>query len=182
MSQERGGVDPLTADVTAFSEAVVRERRTLKRALTDARLVAGIGGAYADEILHAAGLSLVQLTTNLDTAELARLHEATQAVLAMWISRLRVEASGAFPAKVTAFHPGMAVHGKFRQPCLVCGTPVQRIVFATRETNDCPRCQTKGKVLADRALSRLLKKDWPRSIEELEGRFGAKPLRNQPEN
>ncbi len=168
-AHDRGGVDPLACDTATFRATLRRERRTLKRALTDPRLLAGIGGAYADEILHRARLSPVQLTSNLDDAALNALHAATQQVLRDWIARLRDESGGDFPPKVTAFHPAMAVHGRFRQPCPTCGVPIQRIVYASRETNYCPGCQTGGRVLADRALSRLLKADWPRTLEELEG-------------
>jgi len=140
------------------------ENHTLKRALTDPRILAGIGNAYSDEILHRAGLSPIALTRKLDDAAIARLFVATRDVLREWIERLRAEAAGGFPAKVTAFRPAMAVHGKFRQPCPVCGTPVQRIVYAENESNYCPLCQTRGVVLADRALSRLLHKSWPREI------------------
>jgi formamidopyrimidine-DNA glycosylase len=167
------GIDPGGAEVFAIDEArfavlLRRENHTLKRALTDARLFAGIGNAYSDEILHRAKLSPVALTSRLTDEEIQRLFNATLETLSEWTARLRNEAAGAFPAKVTAFREGMAVHGRFGKPCPVCGSPVQRIVFAENETNYCARCQTGGKLLADRALSRLLKKSWPRSLEELE--------------
>jgi formamidopyrimidine-DNA glycosylase len=165
---DRGGLEPLAATPEAFAAALRRENHTLKRALTDPHLFSGIGNAYSDEILHAARLSPVKLTSRLDDAEVARLHEATRAVLGLWTDRLRAEAAGAFPEKVTAFRPEMAVHGKFRQACPVCGTAVQRIVRAENEVDYCPRCQTGGQVLSDRSLARLLKEDWPRTIEELE--------------
>ena len=163
-----GGLEVLAADRAAFAAQLRRENHTLKRALTDPRLFSGIGNAYADEILHAARLSPVLLTRRLEEAQVTRLYEATRAQLELWTQRLRTAAAGAFPEKVTAFRPGMAVHGRFRQPCPVCGTPVQRIRYADNETNYCPRCQTGGRLLADRALSRLLKADWPRTVEELE--------------
>jgi formamidopyrimidine-DNA glycosylase len=166
----RGGIEPLEATLDTFGGAIRRENRTLKRALTDPSIFAGIGNAYSDEILHAAKLSPTQLTRHLDEGELRRLFEATRATLVSWRERLTAEAGGGFPEKVTAFRPGMAVHGRFRQPCPVCGAPVQRIVYAANEANYCPRCQTGGKLLADRALSRLLRKDWPRTLEELEAR------------
>jgi formamidopyrimidine-DNA glycosylase len=145
-----------------------RENHTLKRALTDPRLFAGIGNAYSDEILHRARLSPIAMTSKLGDEEIARLFAATRETLSQWTERLRGEAAGGFPEKVTAFREGMAVHGRFGKPCPVCGAPVQRIVFAENETNYCARCQTGGKILADRALSRLLKKSWPRTLEELE--------------
>jgi formamidopyrimidine-DNA glycosylase len=157
----------LEADRDAFATRLVSENHTLKRALTDPRLFSGIGNAYSDEILHRAKLSPVQLSTNLDDAEVARLLDAVKATLAEWTERLRREAGDGFPGKVTAFRPEMAVHGKFNQPCPVGGAPVQRIVYAENETNYCARCQTGGRRLADRALSRLLGSDWPRSIDEL---------------
>ena len=164
-----GGVEPFAADPALFAAALTRERHTLKRALTDPTLISGIGGAYADEIMHRARLSPLARTDTLEPGELDRLHAAVQEVLAEWVDRLRAEAADGFPEKVTAFHPEMAVHGRYGQPCPVCGTPVQRIVHADDETNYCPRCQTGGRVLADRALSRLLKEDWPRRIEDLQG-------------
>ena len=163
----RGGLEPLECTPAAFAERLGAENHTLKRALTDPRLFSGIGNAYSDEILHAARLSPMQWTRNLSAEEVARLHRAVVDTLATWRARLIAEGGGRWPAKVTAFRPGMAVHGRFRQPCPVCGTAVQRIVWAENECNYCPRCQTGGKLLADRALSRLLKKSWPRSIDEL---------------
>jgi formamidopyrimidine-DNA glycosylase len=167
---DRGGIEVLNVELPAFRDALVRENRTLKRALTDPSILSGIGNAYSDEILHAARLSPVQLTRNLDEAELARLLEATRRTLMAWRDRLAAEAGDEFPEKVTAFRPEMAVHGRFRLPCPVCGAPVQRIVYADNEANYCARCQTGGRLLADRALSRLLGKDWPRTLEELEPR------------
>jgi formamidopyrimidine-DNA glycosylase len=167
-----GGLEVLEADASAFRAALTRENHTLKRALTDPRLLSGIGNAYADEILHRARLSPVRLTRQLGDDEVARLHAAAQATLREWIERLRAEAGDGFPEKVTAFRAGMAVHGRYRQPCPVCGSPVQRIVYAENETNYCARCQTGGVLLADRSLSRLLKSDWPRTLEELEGARG----------
>ena len=164
---DRGGLEPLDATIQQFHEALTRESHTVKRALTDPRLFSGIGNAYSDEILHAARLSPLKLTRSLNDAEVVRLYDATRATLLDWIARLRVEAGGRFPEKVTAFRDGMAVHGRFRQPCPVCGSPVQRIVYADNECNYCARCQTEGRLLADRSLSRLLKDDWPRSIDDL---------------
>lgn len=164
---DRGGVEPLEATPEAFTEALTRENHTLKRTLTDPRLFSGIGNAYSDEILHAAQLSPLKLSRSLTDAERTRLYAATQTTLREWIERLRVRAGGEVPEKVTAFHPDMAVHGRFNLPCPVCGTPVQRIVYADNECNYCARCQTGGKLLADRSLSRLLKSDWPRSIDDL---------------
>jgi formamidopyrimidine-DNA glycosylase len=169
-SLARGGIEPLEASPLAFAEALTRENRTLKRALTDPSIFSGIGNAYSDEILHAARLSPGQLTRNLDADEIARLRVATQHTLTSWRDRLAAEAGDDFPEKVTAFREGMAVHGRFRQPCPVCGAPVQRIVYAGNEANYCARCQTGGKLLADRAMSRLLGKDWPKTLEELERR------------
>jgi formamidopyrimidine-DNA glycosylase len=164
----RGGLPVLEAPLRHFRAALLAESHTLRRALTDPRLFDGIGGAYSDEILHRARLSPVKLTRQLTEPEIARLHEATQTVLTEWIARLRGEAGGGFPAHVTAFHDGMAVHGRHGQPCLDCGKPVQRIRYADNECNYCAQCQTGGKLLADRALSRLLRSDWPRTLEELE--------------
>ncbi len=164
---DRGGLEVLEADIEQFAERLKRENHTLKRSLTDPRLFSGVGNAYSDEILHRAKLSPVKHTTRLTEDEIARLFEATRSVLVEWTDRLRQESANDFPGKVTAFREEMAVHGKFGQPCPVCGTPVQRIRYADNETNYCPRCQTEGKLLADRALSRLLKQDWPRSIDEL---------------
>ena len=163
-----GGIEPLEASATEFAAAIRRENRTLKRALTDPRILSGIGNAHSDEILLRARLSPVRLSRQLSDAETARLHRAVQASLREWCARLVEEAAGRFPGKVTAFHPKMAAHGKYGQPCPQCGTPIQRIVYAARETNYCPECQTGGRLLADRALSRLLGKDWPRSLEEME--------------
>ncbi len=162
-----GGIDPLESTAEAFREALVRENHTLKRALTDPRLFSGIGNAYSDEILHAARLSPLTLTRKLTGEQALRLYDATRATLLVWIDQLRGEAAGGFPEKVTAFHDAMAVHGRFKRPCPDCGAPVQRIVYADNECNYCARCQTGGNVLADRSLSRLLKGDWPRSIDEL---------------
>ena len=171
-AHDPGGVEALQSDFAAFDEALRRENRTLKRALTDPRLLSGIGNAYSDEILHRAGLSPVTLTGKLTEEERHKLFDATVATLTDWIERLRAETGGEFPQKVTAFREGMAVHGRYNEPCPVCDTRVQRIRYASRETNYCPRCQTGGKVLADRSLSRLLKKDWPRDIDALEHRRG----------
>jgi len=167
--QSRGGLEPLDASLPQFKDALKRENHTLKRALTDPRLFSGIGNAYSDEILHAARLSPVTLTSRLDDEQVLRLFTATQSTLQSWTEKLLAEAKTKFPEKVTAFRPEMAVHGRFGQPCPVCGTAVQRIVRAENETNYCPRCQTGGKLLADRSLSRLLKDDWPKTIEEWEG-------------
>ena len=165
-----GGLEVFRASPDQFRVALERERHTLKRSLTDPHLFSGIGNAYSDEILHRAGLSPVRMSDRLSDEEHARLFEKTREVLEEWSERLRAETGDGFPEKVTAFRPEMAVHGKFREPCPVCATPVQRIVRAENEVNYCPGCQTDGKVLADRALSRLLGKDWPRTIEELEKR------------
>jgi formamidopyrimidine-DNA glycosylase len=165
-----GGIEPLDADLAAFRAALTGESHTLKRALTDPRILSGVGNAYADEILHRARLSPVRMTRALTDEEIARLREATKATLADWIERLRRDAGGGFPEGVTAFRPDMAVHGRYGQPCPDCGSPVQRIVHAENETNYCARCQTGGRLLADRALSRLLRQDWPRTLEELEER------------
>jgi len=171
-SLARGGLEPLEVDEAAFVAALRRENHTLKRALTDPDLFAGIGNAYSDEILHRARLSPVKLTSRLGDEEASRLFAATREVLGTWLARLRAERAGAFPDQVTAFRPDFAVHGRHRQPCPVCGAAVQRIVHAENETNYCPRCQTDGKILSDRSLARLLKDDWPRTIEELEQRTG----------
>ncbi len=175
-SLDPGGLEPLGLELPAFATQLRRERHTLKRALTDPRLFAGIGNAYSDEILHRARLSPLALTQRLDDAEVARLHAAVRQTLVEWTERLRHETKGGFPEKVTAFREGMAVHGRHRLPCPDCGAPVQRIVFAENETNYCARCQTGGRVLADRALSRLLREDWPRTLEELEERRPGGPL------
>ena len=164
---DRGGLEVLDADIEQFTERLTRENHTLKRSLTDPRLFSGIGNAYSDEILHRAKLSPVKHTNRLTDEEIERLFDATRAILVEWTDRLRRESGNDFPAKVTAFREDMAVHGKYRKPCPVCGTPVQRIRYADNETNYCPRCQTDGRLLADRALSRLLKQDWPKSIDEL---------------
>jgi formamidopyrimidine-DNA glycosylase len=164
---DAGGLDIETADAATFAQRLRAENHTLKRALTDPHIVSGIGNAYSDEILHRARLSPIAHTRKLDDDAMERLFRATLNVLREWTERLREEAGGAFPEKVTAFRPGMAVHGKFREPCPVCGTPVQRIVYAENECNYCPTCQSGGAVLADRALSRLLHKSWPRNIEDL---------------
>jgi formamidopyrimidine-DNA glycosylase len=180
---DRGGVEPLRAGLAPFAAALARERHTLKRALTDPRVLSGIGNAYSDEILHRARLSPFQLTSRLSPAEVERLHAAARAVLSEWTARLRDQAAGAFPEGVTAFRPEMAVHGRHRQPCPDCGTLVQRIVHADNETDYCPRCQTGGRVLSDRSLARLLKADWPRTVEEmeaLEARRGNPALREGP--
>jgi formamidopyrimidine-DNA glycosylase len=161
-----GGLEPIDAGVDEFRAALTRENHTLKRALTDPHIFSGIGNAYSDEILHAARLSPLKLTGSLTAEEAARLHDATRATLLVWTDQLRREAAGGFPEKVTAFHDAMAVHGRFRQPCPVCGAPVQRIVYATNECNYCAVCQTGGRRLADRALSRLLREDWPRTVDE----------------
>ena len=168
---DRGGIEPLDCDLAAFRKALREETHTLKRSLTDPRVLCGIGNAYSDEILHRARLSPLRWTTKLTDAEIARLFEATRAVLTEWTETLIGELRGAFPEKVTAFRDGMAVHGRYRKPCPVCGAPVQRIVYAANECNYCPGCQTEGKILADRALSRLLGTDWPRTLEDLEDRF-----------
>jgi formamidopyrimidine-DNA glycosylase len=165
---DRGGIEPLTASAQEFAAAITAERHTLKRALTDPRLLSGIGGAYADEIMHRAQVGPLTRSDRLSEADLARLHAATQSILEEWTERLRSEVGDGFPEKVTAFHDEMAVHGKYGEPCPVCGAPVQRIRYADNETNYCPGCQTDGKILADRAMSRLLKDDWPRSLDELE--------------
>src|SRR6201996_6081790 len=163
-----GGIDVFTSDLETFKAVLTRENHTLKRALTDPRIIDGIGNAYSDEILHAAKLSPIALTQKLSSDEWSRLFAATRETLTLWMDRMNGEARKSFPEKVTAFRPEMAVHGKFEQPCPVCGTPVQRIRYADNETDYCPVCQTGGKVLADRSLSRLLKSDWPRTLDELE--------------
>jgi formamidopyrimidine-DNA glycosylase len=168
-----GGMEVLAADLGDFRSALTRESHTLKRMLTDPRVFSGIGNAYSDEILHAARLSPFALTVKLTDGEVERLFEATRHVLEDWRDRLIRETGDAFPAKVTAFRDGMAVHGRYRQPCPVCGSPVQRIRYAGNEANYCATCQTGGRLLADRALSRLLREDWPRSLEELEARMGS---------
>lgn len=166
-AHDAGGIEPLEISLDEFKAALTRERHTLKRTLTDPHVFSGIGNAYSDEILHRARLSPVQMTTNLDDEEIARLYDATRSTLRDWIERLRSETGDRFPEKVTAFRPEMAVHGRYGKPCPDCGTPVQHIVYADNETNYCARCQTGGKLLADRALSRLLHEDWPKSIDDL---------------
>jgi formamidopyrimidine-DNA glycosylase len=166
----RGGLEVLEADPGAFRAALTRENHTVKRALTDPRLFSGIGNAYSDEILHRARLSPAKLTSRLSEDEISRLYSATRGVLEEWTERLTAAARKAFPEKVTAFREGMAVHGRYGKPCPACGTTVQRIVYAANESNYCPTCQTGGKLLADRALSQLLRKDWPRTLEEMEER------------
>ena len=163
---DRGGLEPLTATLDEFADALKSENHTLKRSLTDPRLFSGIGNAYSDEILHAARLSPMKLTQSLTAEEIAALFSSTQTTLRSWIEQLRADAAGGFPEKVTAFRDGMAVHGRFGQPCPVCGAPVQRIVYAENECNYCAICQTGGKLLADRSLSRLLRDDWPKKLEE----------------
>jgi formamidopyrimidine-DNA glycosylase len=165
---QRGGIEVESASLAEFQNALVRENHTVKRALTDPRLFSGIGNSYSDEILHRARLSPIKRTAKMTDEEIARLFEATRRTLAEWTDRLRQEVGEGFPEKVTAFREGMAVHGRYRKPCPDCGSPVQRIVYAENETNYCARCQTGGKLLADRALSRLLHEDWPRTLEELE--------------
>jgi formamidopyrimidine-DNA glycosylase len=162
-----GGLEPLDATLEQFHDALTRENHTLKRSLTDPHLFSGIGNAYSDEILHAARLSPLKLTRTLSDEEFLRLYDATRATLRLWIDHLRVEVKDGFPEKVTAFRPEMAVHGRYKQPCPVCGAPVQHIVYADNECNYCAKCQTGGRLLADRSLSRLLKDDWPRSLDEL---------------
>jgi formamidopyrimidine-DNA glycosylase len=171
-AHDPGGLDVFAADLDAFRTRLQSESHTLKRALTDPHLFDGIGNAYSDEILHAAKLSPFQLSTKLSDEEVARLYEATQRTLREWIERLREEAGGDFPEKVTAFRKAMAVHGRYKEPCPVCGSPVQRIRYADNEANYCATCQTGGRVLADRSLSRLLKADWPRSLDEWEAKVG----------
>ena len=163
-----GGIEPLGATLDEFREALLSENRTLKRALTDPRIFSGIGNAHSDEILLFAGLSPLQLTRNLSDDEVARLYDVTRRSLVEWTERLRTEFGDRFPEKITAFHPAMAAHGRYGEPCPVCGSPIQRIRYADRETNYCATCQTGGKVLADRGMSRLLGDDWPRTLEELE--------------
>jgi formamidopyrimidine-DNA glycosylase len=165
-----GGIDVMSIDLATFAEALRRENHTLKRTLTDPHVFSGIGNAYSDEILHAAKLSPFKQTSGLSDEETSRLFEATRSVLAAWIDRLQSQAGDEFPEKVTAFREGMAVHGRFGKPCPVCGSPVQRIAYASNEANYCVTCQTGGRLLADRSLSRLLREDWPRTLEELERR------------
>jgi formamidopyrimidine-DNA glycosylase len=165
---DRGALEVLDSSLEEFRKVLTRENHTVKRSLTDPRLFSGIGNAYSDEILHRARLSPMKLTWKLNDDDITRLHAATKSTLAEWIERLRVEAGSEFPSKVTAFRPEMAVHGRFGKPCPVCGSPVQHIVYAENECNYCATCQTEGRLLADRALSRLLKQDWPRSLDEWE--------------
>jgi formamidopyrimidine-DNA glycosylase len=166
-----GGIDVLATERDSFGTTLTSANHTLKRALTDPHLFSGIGNAYSDEILHSARLSPVMLTQRMKAEEIARLYQATQETLTGWTDKLRVETGGKFPEKVSAFRPGMAVHGRYRQPCPRCGMKIQRIRYASNETNYCPQCQTGGKLLADRALSRLLREDWPRSLDEMEERL-----------
>jgi formamidopyrimidine-DNA glycosylase len=167
-AMDPGGIDLFASTVDEFRKALTVENRTLKRALTDPRIVDGVGNSYSDEILHAARLSPITLTHKLTTDDWNRLYTSAREILQLWINRFNAEAVKSFPEKVTAFRPEMAVHGRFGQPCPVCGSPVQRIRYADNETNYCPHCQTGGKVLADRSLSKLLKSDWPRTLDELE--------------
>ena len=177
---DRGGLEVLNGSFDKFRSALLWENHTLKRCLTDPRIFSAIGNAYSDEILHSARLSPLSRSQRLSDIEITRLHRSTQETLKEWIARLRSQAGGSFPEKVTAFHPEMAVHGKFGQPCPVCGTAVQRVVYAENECNYCPRCQTGGKILADRSLSRLLKADWPKTIEELESDPGLNKSLHSP--
>jgi formamidopyrimidine-DNA glycosylase len=169
---DRGGLEVLESDLTAFAARLLAENHTLKRSLTDPTIFSGIGNAYSDEILHAARLSPMKQTRQLSDTEISRLHEATVTTLENWVARTREEVGDGFPEKVTAFREGMAVHGRYGQPCPVCASPVQRIVYAHNECNYCATCQTEGRLLSDRALSRLLKQDWPKTLEEMERRKG----------
>ena len=169
-AHDPGGLEVLDADLEGFKARLTLENHTLKRSLTDPHFFSGIGNAYSDEILHAAGLSPLKLTKRLEDSEIRRLYEATKETLRFWMEKLCLEAKQSFPEKVTAFRAEMAVHGRYGKPCPRCGTPVQRIVYAANEANYCATCQTGGRLLADRALSRLLKEDWPRTLEELEQR------------
>jgi formamidopyrimidine-DNA glycosylase len=176
-----GGLEVLDAGFDEFAEALRRENHTLKRALTDPHLFSGIGNAYSDEILHAAGLSPFKQTASMTEEEARRLYDATRSTLSAWIERLQRETGEEFPEKVTAFREGMAVHGRYAKPCPVCGSPVQRIVYAANEANYCVTCQTGGRLLADRSLSRLLREDWPRTLEELERKKSSgAAIKNQP--
>jgi formamidopyrimidine-DNA glycosylase len=177
---DRGALEVVGSSLAAFSEALTRENHTLKRSLTDPRLFSGIGNAYSDEILHRARLSPMKLTSKLTSDEITRLHDAVQSTLAEWIGRLQTDAGSEFPSKVTAFRPEMAVHGRYGKPCPVCGSPVQRIVYAENECNYCATCQTEGRLLADRALSRLLKQDWPRSLDEWETHVESRKIGVRP--
>jgi formamidopyrimidine-DNA glycosylase len=170
VEHDPGGLEVITADMSRFAEALRRENHTLKRSLTDPHVFSGIGNAYSDEILHAARLSPFKQTSGLTDEEVSRLYDATRAVLRRWVERLQQETGDSFPEKVTAFHDGMAVHGRYGQPCPDCGSPVQRVVYAANEANYCATCQTGGRLLADRSLSRLMRNDWPRTLEELEQR------------
>jgi formamidopyrimidine-DNA glycosylase len=167
-AHDRGGMEVLGSKLKAFAEVLRSENHTVKRSLTDPRLLSGIGNAYSDEILHHAKMSPVKMTKSLTDADIKTLHKSSIAMLELWTERMREEVGDGFPEKVTAFRPQMAVHGKYGKPCPVCGTKVQRIAYASNETNYCPTCQTEGKLLADRGLSRLLKQDWPKTLEELE--------------
>jgi len=169
-AHDPGGLEVLEADLESFAARLTRENHTLKRSLTDPHFFSGIGNAYSDEILHAAGLSPLKLTKRMEESEIQRLFSATQATLRLWLEKLKKEARESFPEKVTAFRTDMSVHGRYGKPCPKCATPIQRIVYAANEANYCPFCQTGGRLLADRALSRLLKEDWPRTLEELEQR------------
>jgi formamidopyrimidine-DNA glycosylase len=173
VQHDPGGLEVTEIDQPTFARALRRDNHTLKRALTDPHLFSGIGNAYSDEILHAAGMSPFKQTGGMSDEEIRRLYEATRGTLSLWIARLQREAGDNFPEKVTAFREGMAVHGRYRQPCPDCGAPVQRIVYAANEANYCANCQTGGRLLADRSLSRLLKQDWPRTLDELERKRGA---------
>lgn len=178
---DRGGIEPLTASLEQFTAALTREKHTLKRSMTDPTVLSGVGNGYSDEILHMAKLSPLRHSTQLTDDEMARLYEATKRVLVDWTNRLREEYAAGFPEGVTAFREGMAVHGRYGKPCPVCGTSVQRIVYADNETNYCPTCQTEGRLLADRSLSRLLGKDWPKTMEELEDKRPALQRKPNPE-
>ena len=179
-SLDAGGIEPLDATPATFASALRQANHTLKRALTDPHILSGIGNAYSDEILHRARLSPIAMTQKLTAEEIAALHDATRAVLSEWIDRLRSEAAGGFPERVTAFRPEMAVHGRYGKPCPRCGAKVQRIRYASNETNYCAACQTGGRLLADRALSRLLHQDWPRTLDELEARAKAADPKPNP--
>jgi formamidopyrimidine-DNA glycosylase len=176
---DKGGIEPQGTSLDSFRAALTRENHTLKRALTDPRILSGVGNAYSDEILHRAKLSPVATAARLTNEEIVRLFEAVGTVLAEWTDRIRREAGGAFPERVTAFREGMAVHGRYAKPCPACGSPVQRIVYAENEADYCPTCQTGGRLLADRALSRLLKGEWPRTLKELEGLMEARGLHKE---